>query len=138
MSAPLRIRQPGSKATGKHDELKPYLDRLLKLIPAEVLSLYLVGTGVIPKDKVAALAFWGAVCLVATVVVKAFGTSDRRNGLAPDKIHVALSAIAFLIWTYSLGGPWVAWNLYESYIGSLMILAFTFFVPYAYRGQPDR
>ena len=45
-------------AVGDDNGLKPYLDRLLKLIPAEVLSLYLVGSGIIPKDKVIPSVVW--------------------------------------------------------------------------------
>ena len=45
--------------------------------------------------------------------------------------------IAFVIWVYSMGGPFEYYHLYEAYVGSLLILAFTFAVPYVYRGQPD-
>jgi uncharacterized membrane protein YhaH (DUF805 family) len=137
MSAPLRIRPPAGKAAGNNDGLKSYLDRLLKLIPAEVLSLYLVGVGVIPKDKIAALIIWAVFCLIAVGVVKAYGTSDRAHDIEADKVHVTLSMIAFVIWVYSMGGLFEYFHLYEAYVGSLLILAFTFAVPYFYRGQPD-
>jgi hypothetical protein len=138
MSAPLRIRPPAIKNTGEgEDGLKAYLDRLLKLIPAEVLSLYLVGTGVIPQDKIVASIIWTIFCFGAVGVVKAFGTSDRANKIAPDRTHVALSMIAFVIWIYSMGGPFAYFHLHQAYIGSLLILAFTFAVPYFYHGQAD-
>ncbi len=137
MSAPLRIRPPSKMGVGEDDGLKSYLDRLLKLIPAEVLSLYLVGIGIIPKDKATPLIVWGFFCLIAVGIVKAYGTSDSARGIKADMIHVTLSMIAFVIWMYSMGGPFAYYNLYESYIGSLLILAFTFIVPYLYRGQPD-
>jgi hypothetical protein len=137
MSAPLRIRPRATKAIGDNDELKSYLDRLLKLIPAEVLSLYLVGIGIIPNDKITALIIWAIFCLLAVGGVKAYGTSDRAHNIKADKVHVTLSMIAFVIWVYSMGGLFEYFHVHEAYIGSLLILAFTFAVPYFYRGQPD-
>ncbi len=54
MSAPFRIRRRDvgsravSRATG--DEFKSYLERLMKMIPAEIVGLYLIGSGFIPED----------------------------------------------------------------------------------------
>ncbi len=138
MSAPLRIRPPTRKSVANGDGgLKPYLDRLLKLIPAEVLSLYLVGFGVIPKESATAALVWAVFCLFAVGLVKGYGTSDRAHNLKPDWIHVTLSMIAFIIWIYSMGGPFVSWGWHVPYISSLLILAFTFVVPYFYRGQTE-
>ena len=138
MSAPLRIRPASLKGvTGDDEQLKPYLDRLLKLIPAEVLGLYAVGNGFIAAENWPLLAVWAGFCLLATGLVKAYGTADRPRALAPDSIHVALSMFAFVLWVYSGGGPFVAIGWYNRAAGSLLILGFTFAVPYLYRGQPD-
>src|SRR5688500_942553 len=124
MAAPLRIYRPTRKGIADSEALKPYLDRLLKLIPAEVLSLYLVGVGVIPKEGTTALVLWASFCLIAVIMVKAYGTSDRVHNIQPDWVHVILSAIAFVIWVYSLGGPFEVYELHVPYIGSLLILGF--------------
>jgi hypothetical protein len=138
MSAPLRIRPPARLGpTGGSDELKSYLDRLVKLIPAEVLSLYLTGYGLIPKDRLVPSSVWALVCLVFVAVVKAYGTSDRVHAVPADRVHVAISMVAFVIWVYSLGGPFILLGVYEAYIASLLILGFTFISAYIYRGQPD-
>jgi len=122
-------------AAAPGDGFKLYLDRLLKLVPAEVLSLYLVGKGFIPSDAVFGSIIWAIFCLLATGLAKAYGTSDRN--VKPDLMHVALSMSAFAIWVYSLGGPISRLVPYQPYIGSLLILAFTFVVPYFYKGQED-
>jgi hypothetical protein len=137
MSAPLRIRPPSQKGGGEQDVLKSYLDRLLKLIPAEVLSLYLVGKGVIPPTAVAGAAIWATFCLFCAGLVKAYGTADAARGVKPDWTHVFLSMTAFVIWVYSMGGNLSALWPYEPYLGSLFILGFTFIVPYVYHGQND-
>jgi hypothetical protein len=135
MSAPLRIRPATTKTIGDQEQLKPYLDRLLKLIPAEVLSLYLVGVGIIPSEKHVVAIGWAIFCLMAVALVKAYGTSD--DDTSPDWTHVCISMIAFVLWVYSLGGPFVVLKLHEPYLASLLILAFTFIAPFAYRGKSD-
>ena len=138
MSAPLRIRPPTTKSvTGGAEALKPYLNRLIKLIPAEVLSLYVVGNGFITADNAVLLSIWAAFCLVATFLVKAYGTSDKARALPADWVHVALSMVAFGLWVYSMGGPFAALGWYHKPAASLLILAFTFVVPYLYRGKPE-
>lgn len=137
MSAPLRISRTTKSILGPDDGLKPYLDRLLKLIPAEVLSLYLVGNGVIPPGTALPEFIWAGFCLAAVGLVKAYGTSDAERKIPPDWTHVALSMIAFVIWTYSLGGPFLYVGIYKAYVGSLLILAFTFLVPFLYKGPSN-
>ena len=139
MSAPFRIQKPAYKGIVDQDEdgLKPYLERLFKMIPAEVISLYLVGNGVIPKDKGIISVIWVFICLIGVVVVRRYGTADQAQNLKPDWIHIGISSVAFLIWAYSLGGPFTYYNLYIPYLGSLLILAFTFFIPFLYKGPKD-
>lgn len=138
MSAPYRITRPGvgaqAVAAEPNQDFKFYLDRLLKMIPAEVISLYLVGSGFIPADQPAVLLIWSIMCLVGVVVIRAYGTTDPTKNLPPDWAHVAISSVAFVIWVYSLGGPFVAMGWYVPYIGSLLVLAWTFFVPFLYKG----
>lgn len=80
---------------------------------------------------------WALVCLAGVFVVRAYGTSDPQSNLSPDWVHVAISAVAFVIWVYTLGGPFAASDLYEPYVGSLLVLAWTFFVPIVYKGPMD-
>lgn len=135
--SPFRIEPPSrvkAVALTKDDEFKAYLDRLMKMIPVEVIGLYLVGSGVIPENKPAGLAFWAVLCLIGVIVVRAYGTSDAAKGLAPQWTAVVLSSIAFVIWIYTLGGPFRSYGLYEPYVGSLAVFAWTFFVPKLYHG----
>jgi hypothetical protein len=141
MSAPFRIRRPdtGAKAVAlsPQEDFNFYLERLLKMIPAEVVSLYLVGSGVIPTDQHIALVIWAIVGLVGVILIRAYGTADPEHDKPTDWVHVAISSVGFAIWVYSLGGPFAAFNLHIPYVGSLLVLAWTFFVPIFYKGPPD-
>ena len=141
MTAPFRITRPetfraldeGAPPAGEV-EIRSYLDRLLKMIPAEVVGLYLIGKGIIPGGQLIALTVWTVVCLIGVVAVRAYGTGDRAARLKPDWVHVAISAVAFVLWVYQMGGPFEAVGIAVPYIGSLLMLAWTFFVPLFYKG----
>jgi hypothetical protein len=137
MSAPLRIRrEPIPIGVGhQREELKGYVDRLLKMIPGEGVGAYVVGSGLIPTGQRLVLVIWTVFCLIGVILIKAFGTADERNNLPPDWVHVSISAIAFVIWVYTLGGPFSLFNLYEPFIGSLLVIGWTYFLPIFYRGQ---
>ncbi|MBN1991374.1 MAG: hypothetical protein JW953_01625 [Anaerolineae bacterium] len=140
MTAPFRIRRPEARgaqpvaAAAPADSFSFYLDRLLKMIPAEVVSLYIVGMGLIPAEQVTVLTVWFVVCLVGLFVIRIYGTADPAESLPPDWTHIIISAVAFLIWVYSIGGPFAAWGFYVPWLGSLLVLAWTFFVPIFYKG----
>jgi hypothetical protein len=130
----MRIEQPSAvraAATGQ-EQVKYYLDRLLKMIPAEVISLYLIGQGVVPTENMIAGFVWAAVCLIGVVALRAWGTADQRANKPTDWVHVIISSVAFVIWVYTLGGPFAQAGIQLPWLGSLVVLAWTFFVPFFY------
>jgi hypothetical protein len=144
MAAPLRIGSPAAAPPGVVPEnavapvaepVKDYIGRLVKLIPSEVIGLYLLGVGIIPADQKPAFAIWAAVCFLLVILVRAYATSDQASGLKPQWIAVAISAISFVIWVYTLGGPFADYGLYQPYIGSLAVLVWIFVVPFFYKGE---
>ncbi len=141
MTAPLRIKRPDSRlrpvSAGKQDDIGHYLERIIKMIPAEVIALYMVGSGVIPETETLGLLIWTVVCLIGVVALRIKYTKDVQENLSADRIHVIISAVAFIIWIYNLGGAFVEYNLHIPYIGKLLVLAWTFFVPIFYKGPKD-
>jgi hypothetical protein len=142
MSAPLRIENPQSQ-TRRASSVQPqegfdaYLNRITKMIPTPVIGLYLVGSSQIPDGQALGLSVWAVVCLLGVIALMVYGTTDRQANKPPDWIHVVLSTFAFAIWVYVLGGPFEAYNLHIPWIGSLLVLAFTFFAPFVYRGATN-
>ncbi|NLS78475.1 MAG: hypothetical protein GXY76_14560 [Chloroflexi bacterium] len=149
MSAVYRISKPSSRpipvadvgggsvaraADGAAEGFKGYLDRLMKMIPTEVISLYLVGSGLIPEAEDLTLVIWTVFCLLAVVALRAWGTADARAGLPTDWKHVGISVVAFLVWVYSLGGVFAEFGVHLPTLGSLLVLGWTFVVPQIYKG----
>jgi hypothetical protein len=144
MAAPLRITRPpraktarrkGGAAQEKPTPIQSYMERLVKLIPAEVVGLYLVGQGIIPQNEKAAIIVWSIVCLGLVVLVRAKATGDRANAISPQWGAVAVSAISFVIWVYNMPGPFQVYQLAIPFIGSLAVLVWTFIVPFLYQGS---
>jgi hypothetical protein len=144
MAAPLRITRPPmvkaaakkeGPASGKQTPIQSYMERLVKLIPAEVVGLYLVGQGIIPPAEKTALVVWSIVCLGLVVLVRATTTGDRANNIAPQWGAVAVSTISFVIWVYNMPGPFQAFGVAVPFVGSLAVLVWTFIVPFLYQGS---
>ncbi len=147
-AAPYRIVNPdvGVKdvaAPAAEVNYSSYLDRLMKMVPTEVIGLYLVGSGIIPSSDPLVLTLWSLICLVGVVAMRVWGTTDATaNPPQPtDWTHVAISGVAFIIWLLSLGGgPFASGGVFAAahqqtpYLGSLLVLAWTFFVPLFYKG----
>ncbi len=146
MASVLRVR--GATGAGDHPAgpAKQYLNRLVQLIPAEVVGLYLAGRSAIedhfsnqPQSHTEPWFWigWALVCLVAVVLVRAWATSDRPAGRPPEWIAVAIATVSFAIWVYSLGDITRALKLdsANALIAILLVLFWTFVVPIIYRGD---
>ncbi len=142
MTAPFRITRPTVKrvSADKTEEFKDYLGRLVKLIPAEVISLYLVGKGIIAtgQGQPTPLPYWigwTIFCLVAVLVVRLYGTAEPRENQPPQMVAVAIACISYLVWIYSMGDVFALLNWHDPKLGSLAVLAWSFAVPYFYKGD---
>lgn len=127
---------PPTVAGSTSTEFQSYMGRLVLLIPGEVISLYLVGIGIIPPDSKIGLIVWAVVCLILVVLVRTCGTGDRADNEPIQWTAVVVSSISFVIWIYVMQGPFQAYGLAIPYVGSLIIMVWTFVVPYFYRGDP--
>ena len=93
MNAPLRLYAADRTAvvgepTGPID---PWLARLVKLVPAEIVAVYLAGR---PLAAARIENTWPVACLLLTIVVRAWGTSDGRSHATGVSSRICCSALA--------------------------------------------
>jgi len=105
-----------------------YLSKVLKLIPAEVVSLYIALAGIIVVGGQAVngeALFWFifVVCLIGTPL---YLMKITKVG---DLLQLGISTIAFVVWVFALGGPFATVSWYQPIYGALLLPIFTFFVP---------
>jgi hypothetical protein len=106
-----------------------YLSKLYKYIPAEVIALYISIDGFLrtlpPMQK--QLMQW-AMVVVGVVATIAFLSRIQK---VQKSRQLLISAGAFLVWAFALGGPFENLLWYHGAYGSVALLLYTFFVPIA-------
>ena len=111
----------------------PYWNQLLALIPTDATAIYVAGNTVIPKTELIALVAWALFGLVATMVLRLEQTrthpQDPSIKLDRDWAHAIVSAGAFIVWVYALGGPFIELNIHVPWLASLLIIGYTFSAP---------
>ena len=130
MNAPLRLFAADRRASGEPaGPVDPWLTRLVKLVPAEIVAVYLAGR---PLAQEHYAGVWPVACLVLTIVVRAFGTSDSSG---PQWLSVGVSAVSFVLWVYATGGQFLTYPL-DVNLAGLAVLVWTTLVPVFWRGDP--
>jgi len=105
-----------------------YTDILLKYIPAESVALYLTLQGmVLSSVEAPALNAWLWVAFGIGII----GTPLYlwRIQQVSKRMQLAVSTVAFGVWVFALGGAFAALSWYEPFLGSVMLVVFTFFAP---------
>ena len=114
------------------NQASDYKDRLLKLIPGEVVAAYITIDGIIPPE--AELAKWVAL-FVALVLLASIPFYLTRVYEVTNWKQIGFTMGSFLIWLYSLGGPFELWDssigvaIHFPYIGSILLILWTLLIP---------
>jgi hypothetical protein len=111
---------PGAGDLKKDD----YLAKLLKYIPAETIAVYTFIDGVI-KSLSQAIPAW-ILWVVFGVILVLTPVYLYRNQGVRKRTQLGLSALAFAVWVFSLGGPFVTISGYKGYYGAIFMPLFTF------------
>lgn len=106
-------------------EADKYTDRLLKYIPAEVISLYLALDAIIrPTGQDNQWLHWG---IFLFGILGTFLYMKRITKV--EKItQIGISIGAYIVWVLALGGPFVYLNL-PPLLGGIILPMYTFLIP---------
>lgn len=111
--------------TVQPDRSQKFLENLVKLIPAEIIALYAVISGFVPADLTGQLFI--------TIPLFAMTPFYMYFAMGVHKIsQVVLSTFAFLVWMFAIGGPFVYFGWYESWMGAALLAFYTLFPPMFY------
>ena len=114
-----------------------YLERLLKLIPAETIAMHLFIQGILqsalasPKQR-SQLQVWLWAVFAILIVGNIFFL--QRFLSVKDPIQYVILTLAFIVWVLTLGGPFEFLGFYQPFMGSVILGFFMFFVPIFYDG----
>lgn len=109
-----------------------YFDRLLKYIPADVVGLWLTGSGLVQSQadnqtRIGLLWMLFVVGLVFSFFWTRKQTAEAQKSTAWQQI--LLSCGSFLVWVFAIGGPFAELSFYKPLYGSLLLLIYTSAIP---------
>ncbi len=127
-----RIVWTAYEAGGTDAKIDGYFDRLVKYIPADVVGLWLTGSGLIQSqgEAIPRLGFlWGL--FVAGLALSFFWTRKQtaEAGKPTAWQQVLLSCGSFAVWVFAIGGPFAELSWYQPFYGSFTLLLYTSAIP---------
>lgn len=122
LSASADLAGRGGEAPPPPDK---YKDRLLKYIPAEVVTLYLTLTAL--AATATDLPWWIGWAILAVGIAGTWFYLRVNLGVT-DRIQLSVSTVSFCVWAFALGGPFAALSWYKPIYGGLLLPIFTFAV----------
>lgn len=123
----LRIHRP---ATATDDTFDKWMERLVKLIPGEIVPVYILirGYGAGAWTEI----IWPLIFLALTFAFRAFTTSE--DGKGPQWLAASISSIAFVFWVYITGGNFFGLAV-DIQIMSGLMLVFMLVISKWYKGD---
>jgi len=132
------------------DKAASYVERLTRLIPAEVLGLYLTFRGMAAPDTVQRAAetsersdsftlLWPVICLMLVILSRIWGslppgTSFAQTLQKAQWLVVGISAVSFVLWVYATGDNFFGIVIEDQRWIGAAVGVWTFVVPWFYKG----
>jgi hypothetical protein len=116
---------PAAPAEGGADR---YQDRLIKYIPADVIAVYLAIAGIL-KTATAHVPIHVLQWVVFLILVPGTWLYLWRVAKVSKWQQIVISVIAYVVWVFSLGGPFTQFAWYDAVYGAILLPLYTFLVP---------
>ena len=121
--------------TPKNTLPNDFKDRLVKLIPSEIVTAYITIQGLIsgaesPTGKIDTL-LWIVIAalIILTPIYLIYVGRVKKIG------QLIFTTIAFIIWVIVIGSPIKEiLNYPAAFIGSIMLVLYTLMIPFVYKG----
>ena len=108
----------------KKVEADKYLDRLFKYIPAEIVAAYVFTLGVMSRlqhpSALPAVQWivFGIFCFLTWIYLR-YVQKVRKP------LQLLISVISYIIWVFSIGGPFTFFGWYDQAYGEILLPVFT-------------
>jgi hypothetical protein len=105
----------------------PYVTTVIKYIPTEIVGAYLAIQGFL-IGSMPDLEYLITLCVSAALLVLCpLYLIFLQNVKKP--VQIIVTAISYVIWLYTIKGPFVFWGIYDYRIGSAIIVVWTLVIP---------
>ncbi len=111
-----------------------YLTKLLKLIPAEIVTLYITLSAILDSSKDTTKGIEFAVFFIVLLLtpIYIYLITKDKNKKIPWK-QIVVSTFSFLVWVFALGGPFTYFKWYKKLYGALLLPIYTFLIPLIFK-----
>ena len=114
--------------------INDYKDRLVKLIPSEIITAYVTLKGLISGSGVEGnkqLLLWivFGLLVVMNPLYLYYVTNVRKPG------QILFTSFAFVLWVMVIGGTFTTvLGFPAEFLGSVLLVIYTLFIPFVYKG----
>lgn len=113
-------------------ESEKYIQKIVKLIPTEVLAVYLALVNFVPKDLVPQIVL-SVICLALVPVYLLFATKVK------NVMQVIVSTLGFGIWVIASGGTLSSLlTMIEPWMMGVGLMIFSFLVPIFFKEEEEK
>jgi hypothetical protein len=111
-----------------------YKTRLLKLIPGDFIAAYLAIDKAVPEGT--PVRRW--TLTVATLFLLLLLPFTLRYLYKVESwLQIGATSGSFIVWAYSIGGPFIEWNVYEAAIATVSLTLWTLVLPLFHYREPS-
>src|SRR5215470_8471890 len=127
-----RIVSTKLEAAGTAQQIDTFSDRLIKYIPADIVSAWVAAKGLVESSAISSkqVVLW--VCFGVGVVLTALWTLKQTAmpGKKPAVTQTIIVTGAFIVWTIALGEPFstLLGSTEQALYGSLLLIFYTLLV----------
>jgi hypothetical protein len=143
LAYPFRIETPSplqAANASKQDQFALYTDKLIRLIPAEIITIYLTVRGYwtapsgTSTDSGGFLGIWPLICIVLLLISRSWGTRSANGSWRSIQIGgIVIAAISFVIWVYAMGHSILGFALPDSRYAATAVIVWVFLVSAVYK-----
>lgn len=107
-----------------------YPSKLMKYIPAETVAGFVTLNGLLGAVPGITLGFFWFVFVTLVLLTMGYAwSSTKYKHLPPAYLQIAIQTVAFVIWVFSIGGPFAYFTWYKQYYGASILILYTVFIP---------
>jgi hypothetical protein len=104
----------------------PYHEKLLKLIPTEIIAAYLAILGVIPETYPNTKELLIIVSIILFCFVPVYIILLQK---VTKITQIVFTTLSFAVWVFSIGGPFKEYDFYQAFMGSIVLIGWTLLIP---------
>lgn len=122
-------------AAGPASQVSDFKDRLVKLIPSEIVTAYITLQGLI-SSQIKYQQIFILIAFISLLILTPFYLKLVSNVNKAGQI--VFTTVAFVIWVSASGGFKLIFPTIElfnnNFLGSLILIIYTLIIPFVYKG----